>query len=85
MVALTTLAERDVGTGNHRAAAEWLRRATAIDPYDTRAALALVESLAAGGDRAGALLAARRHEELLQHELGVGPGPRFQEAVARLR
>lgn len=85
MAALTALAERAGGTGNHRAAAEWLRRAAAIDPYDSRAALALVQSLAAGGDRAGALVAARRHEELLREELGVAPDSQFQEAVARLR
>jgi DNA-binding SARP family transcriptional activator len=85
MAALTSLAERDALVGDHRAAVERLLRAAAIDPYDTGAALALVQSLAAAGDRAGALVAARRHEELLRQELGVAPDPRFQTAVAGLR
>ena len=50
-----------------------------------RLALALVQSLAAAGDRAGALLAGRRHEETLQEELGVVPDQRFTEAMRRLR
>jgi DNA-binding SARP family transcriptional activator len=85
MAALTALAERATAAGEHRTAAERMRRATAIEPFDTAAALALVQSLAAAGDRAGALVAARRHEELLRQELGVAPDPRFQDAVARLR
>jgi DNA-binding SARP family transcriptional activator len=85
MGALRTLAERAGGAGDQRAAADWLRRAAEIEPYDTAVALALVEALSAGGDRAGALVAARRHEELLQRELGVAPDARFRDAVSRLR
>ena len=56
-----------------------------LDRYDSTTALALVQSLAAAGDRAGALLAGRRHEETLQEELGVVPDQRFTEAMRRLR
>jgi DNA-binding SARP family transcriptional activator len=84
MVTLGQLGERAAANGDHRAEAEWLRRAAGLDPYDTRAALALVQSLAAGGDRAGALVAARHHEELLRRELGVAPDPQFRAAVGRL-
>jgi serine/threonine-protein kinase len=83
--ALVTLAEREAAAGRHRAAAGWWRQAAEVDPYDSRTALGLVESLSAAGDRPGALLAARRHEELLAQELGVSPDPRFISAVARLR
>lgn len=81
---LAMLAQRATGAGDHRMAASWWRRASEIDPYDSTTALALVQSLAATGDRAGALLAVRRHEELLQRELGVAPDQRFSEAVSRL-
>jgi DNA-binding SARP family transcriptional activator len=83
--ALATLAHQATGAGDHRMAASWWRRAGEIDPYDSTTALALVQSLAATGDRAGALRAARRHEELLQHELGVTPDQSFTEAIRRLR
>ena len=83
--ALITLAERAAAGEQHRPATDWWRRAAEVDPYDSRTALGLVESLAAAGDRAGALLAARRHEELLAQELGVRPDPQFTTAVARLR
>jgi DNA-binding SARP family transcriptional activator len=82
--ALRQLAERD-GATDARRAAEWWRRAVEIDPYDSLAALALVRALAAAGDRAGALVAAHRHEDLLKRELGVSPDPAFTDAVARLR
>jgi DNA-binding SARP family transcriptional activator len=83
--AFTSLAGRSAERGEHRAAAEWWRRAVEVDPFDSAAALGLVLCLAAGGDRAGALVAARRHEELLQQDLGVTPDASFRDAVARLR
>jgi DNA-binding SARP family transcriptional activator len=83
--ACTRLAGRAAERGDHRGSAEWWRRAVEVDAFDTQTALGLVRALAAGGDRAGALLAARRHEELLQRELGVAPDLEFREAVARLR
>jgi DNA-binding SARP family transcriptional activator len=83
--ALATLAQEATNTGDHRMAANWWRRAGEIDPYDSSTALALVQSMAAMGDRAGALLAARLHEELLQQDLGVTPDPSFSDAIRRLR
>lgn len=82
--ALAALAQRATSAGDHRKAAEWWRRAGEIDPYDSTTALALVQALSASGDRAGALLAARRHEDLLQQDLGVAPDPSFSEAIRRL-
>jgi DNA-binding SARP family transcriptional activator len=83
--ALATLAHQATSAGDYRMAASWWRRAGEIDPYDSTTALALVQSLAATGDRAGALLAARRHEEVLQQDLGVTPDQNFTEAIRRLR
>jgi DNA-binding SARP family transcriptional activator len=83
--ALATLAQRATTAGDHRMAADWWRRAGEIDRYDSTLALALVQSLAAAGDRAGALLAGRRHEQMLQEELGVTPDQSFTEALRRLR
>lgn len=83
--ALAALASQAVEAGDHRQAADLWQRAVEVDPFDSPTALAHVLALAGGGDRAGALVAARRHEELLKRELGVGPDPSFAEAVARLR
>src|SRR5688572_15240115 len=41
--------------GDHAAACVWWRRLAAVDPLSGRAALGLVRSLAASGDRAGAI------------------------------
>ena len=83
--AFTTLAAASAGRGDHRAAAGWWRRAVEVDPFDSQIVLGLVVCLGSGGDRAGALLAARRHEELLRKELGVAPAPALGDAVARLQ
>lgn len=83
--ALAALATQAVEAGEHRRAADLWQRAVEVDPFDSQTALAHVLALAGGGDRAGALVAARRHEALLKRELGVGPDPSFAEAVARLR
>jgi DNA-binding SARP family transcriptional activator len=82
--ALGVLAEEAMVAGDARAAIEHLRRAADVDAFDSRAALALIQALAAVGDRAGALVVARRHEHLLQQELGATPDPGFREVVARL-
>ena len=83
--ALAALAQRASTAGDHRMAAEWWRRAGEIDPYDSTTALALIQALSASGDRAGAPLAARRHEELLQQDLGVTPDATFSEGIRRIR
>lgn len=83
--AFTGLAGHSAERGDHRVAATWWRRAVEVDPFDSATALGLVRCLADGGDRAGALVAARRHEDLLRQELGVTPGAAFSDAVARLQ
>jgi DNA-binding SARP family transcriptional activator len=83
--AFTTLAGQSADRGDHRSAAEWWRRAVDVDPFDSGTALGLVLCLASAGDRAGALVAARRHEDRLHQDLGVAPDATFSEVVARLR
>ena len=83
--ALTALAEHATAAADHARAVEWWRRAAELDPYSSRTAVALVRALTAAGDRGGALLAARRHSEVLLADLGVPPDSEFTEAVRGLR
>lgn len=83
--ALTTLAGDAASGGDARALVSWRRRLAALDPVDAGAALALMEALAADGDRAGALQHARIHEALVREELDQPPSPAITALVARLR
>lgn len=83
--ALETLAQRAAARGDRLAAAEWWRRLTNLEPLNTRYALALMEALAAAGDRAGALQHARLHELLLQQEVNAPLDPAVAALAARLR
>ena len=74
---LATAADRD---GTAQRAMEWWQRLAAIRPLDSRIATRLMASMAAAGDRAGALRHARIHEELLRNEAGLP----LDESVAAL-
>ena len=63
----------------------WWRRAAAVDPFDARVELRLVQALAAAGDRPGALREASRYETRLREELAVAPDAAFADAIARVR
>jgi serine/threonine-protein kinase len=67
------------------AAAGWWRRLASLEPLNSAVALALMESLAAAGDRAGALRHAQVHEALLREELGTAPDPAVAALADRLR
>jgi DNA-binding SARP family transcriptional activator len=82
--AVGALARRAAGDGRPADAAGWWRRALEADPFDTPAALGLVESLLAAGDRLGALREGRRYTALVQTELGVPADPRIGELLTRL-
>lgn len=79
---LAVEASRRGDTGGWVAA--WRRRA-GLDPLDSRVALRLMESLAASGDRAGALRHARLHTELLESELGAMADPDVDAFATELR
>jgi adenylate cyclase len=66
-------------------AARWWRQLQNAEPFSTRAALGLMRSLDAGGDRAGALRHARTHETLLREELGIAVDPEILALTERLR
>lgn len=68
----------------HGAVELWKARA-AHDPYDSRVAQRLMESMAAIGNRAGALQHAFTHERLLQSEFGVGLPSDMVALVERLK
>lgn len=82
--ALETLAAAASARGDHRAAAEWWQRLTALDPLSSRFALGLMEALVAAGDRAGALRHARVHEQLLAQDMGTSPDGRVVALVQKL-
>lgn len=66
-------------------AVEWRKQLAALDPLRTSSAIALMDALAASGDRAAALRHARVHEALLREELDLEPDATFTAAVERLR
>ena len=68
--ALEELASHAGETGDRVGAVEWWRRLCVLDPYNSRAALGLIEALAAAGDRGNALQHAEAHERFLKEELG---------------
>ena len=83
--ALERLATAAAAGGEHTDAAAWWRRLAALDPLNSRVALGLMQALAAAGDRAGALQAARVHESLLREDLGVALDPAVVALTERLR
>jgi DNA-binding SARP family transcriptional activator len=83
--ALESLARAEATAGNAARAAEWWRRLAAVQPLSSRVALELVRSLAAAGDRAAAVQAARVHETLVREQLDSAPDPSFSVYVDALR
>ena len=83
--ALEALAAGAAARGDHAAAVRWWRRLAAAEPVSTRAALGLVESLVAAGDRAGALQFAGVHAALVRQHLDTEPDPAVEHWIARLR
>lgn len=81
---LETLAIASADRGDVLAAADYRRRAAALDPLSTRQALALMQALALAGDRAAAIRHARLHAQLLRCELDAEPDPAVTELAARL-
>lgn len=84
-VAIEALACAAESRGDMPAAAEWWRRRADQDPYDSRVARRLIESLAASGSGAEALRVAREHGRLLEQEFGTRPDDGFRKLVEKLR
>ena len=83
--ALERLARTAAQAGDAEVAAGWWRRLAALDPLDARAAVGLMEALAAAGDTAGALQHARVHEALFREELDAPADPAVAALAERLR
>ncbi|MDQ3996142.1 MAG: tetratricopeptide repeat protein [Gemmatimonadota bacterium] len=80
--ALALSAER---AGSGGTAVSWWRRLAAHDPYNSRVAVRLMQSLAAVGERGAAIQHARVHETLLAQELEVEPDPAVRALADKLR
>jgi DNA-binding SARP family transcriptional activator len=70
--------------GDPASAVKWWRRLAEEDPLDSAVALALMEALAAAGDRAGALRHGQVHQTLIRGELGAAPDPAIGVLMDRL-
>ena len=66
-------------------AVAWSRQRCALAPLDEAAHRALLRRLVATGDRAGAVVAARRFSQQLREELGVSPSPATRAVQSQLR
>lgn len=83
--AVEGLARDAEARGAHGEAASWWRRRAADDPLNARVAVALMRSLAAAGDRVGALRHAAVFEALMAEELELPPDREVIELAAKLR
>jgi adenylate cyclase len=83
--AVEALAEREEAAGRHAAAAERWQARAALDPWDSRVAVRLMQALAASGNRGGALQVAASHQQRLRDELGVESAPEVARLADRLR
>ena len=83
--ALEQLARTTAQRGDELGASTWWRRLAGLDPLNARVAVALMRSLAAAGDRAGALQHARIYEALLEEQLDIAPDAAVVELARKLR
>jgi len=83
--ALEALAEEAEARQDFAAAAEWWKRRSAQDLYDSRVAVRLMQALEASGNPAGALQHASIHQRLLQDEFGIADSPEVTALADRLR
>lgn len=82
---LDTLAIAALARGDRAAESGWLQRLANADRLNSRVALRLMESLAAAGDRVGALRFAQAHEAIVRGELEAAPDPAIVTFAAKLR
>ena len=82
--AVEELATRAESAGELAAAAEWWRRRVVCDPFDSRVAVRLMQTLAAAGNRAGAIQHGRVHAALVRAEFETEPDPAVLHLTERL-
>ena len=83
--ALEKLANLASIDGDYATAVELRRRRVAIDPLEAGSALALMEALAASGDRLSAVRHAHAYQALIRSEMGMDADPAITELADRLR
>lgn len=83
--ALEALAVSAEQEGRSAAAVDWWRKLAAQDPYNSRVALHLMQSLVAAGERAAAIQHARVHETLLRQELDIEPDVAVRTLAEQLK
>ena len=83
-VAMEGLAKSEVAAGNVEAAVEWWQALVRHDPYDSRYAMSLMESLEQAGDPGNALRRGQQHKEFLLENLEIVPSPEFEALVERM-
>ena len=83
--ALESLARAAHARGDPLGAVSWWQKLAAIDPLNARITVGLMESLAAAGDRAGAIRQARVYELLVEQELDLPPDKEVMALAGRLR
>ena len=86
--ALRTMASIADRRGDNVVAGEYLQRLSAVDPFDSRVVIQLMDVLERAGNGVVALRHARIHQMLRETELGLGEDPSVRDAenalVARL-
>jgi tetratricopeptide (TPR) repeat protein len=71
--------------GEFAEAIGWRKRGFALDPLSSASTMKLIATMAAAGDRSGALQQARVHELLVREQLELEPDASFRALVERLR
>jgi DNA-binding SARP family transcriptional activator len=83
--ALGSLAADAAARGDHGRAAQWWRRLADQAPLSSGVTMQLMSSLAAAGDRAGALKEAEVYQTLVREELEAAPNQAVIALAAKLR
>jgi TolB-like protein/Tfp pilus assembly protein PilF len=82
---LDGLAQAAEERGETAEAVAWWQRLAAHDPFSSRVAMRLMQSLAALGDSAAAIRHAAVHAALLREELGAEPAPGVKKLAEQLK
>jgi DNA-binding SARP family transcriptional activator len=82
---LEALAGNAERAGDASEALRWWNARSALDPYDSRVALRLMQAHERVGNRAGALRQGLSHQKRLREDLDLEPDPEVSEAIERLR
>jgi DNA-binding SARP family transcriptional activator len=83
--ALERLARLADEAGKPAESVRWWQRLAELDPLSARYAAGHMRSLAAVGDRSGALARAKSYREMVHRELGAEPDPAIQKLEVALR